>query len=94
MKFKRLFRIEKILISCIILTIIGLAIMKVFSTATLSSSNIQLEKIKRKISKQESINQSLVMSINELASLSNIQAIAKDYGLNYNNDNILIIKDN
>ena len=32
------------------------------------------------------------MKINELASLSNIQDIAREHGLSYNNENILIIK--
>ena len=32
------------------------------------------------------------MQINELASLSNIQDVAKTYGLSYNNDNIIVIK--
>ena len=34
----------------------------------------------------------LEMQKNELASLSNIQDIAKEYGLSYNNDNIIVIK--
>lgn len=97
MKKKRkikIFRIEKILYSIIIFMVLLLSLSSIFLKATLSSSNIKVEKIKIKIAKQESINQSLTMKINELASLTNIQAIAKDYGLNYNNDNILVIKDN
>ena len=77
----------------IVLTIM-IAISTVFSKATLSETNINVEKTKVIIAKQESINQSLTMKINELASLTNIQTIAKEYGLNYNNDNILVIKDN
>ena len=37
-------------------------------------------------------NESLSMQIDELASLSSIQDIAKEYGLSYNNDNIIVIK--
>ena len=32
------------------------------------------------------------MKINELASLSNIQDIAKEYGLSYQNENIVVVK--
>ena len=58
----------------------------------LSRSNIELERIKSKVEKQQNINESLEMQVNELASLSNIQDIAKTYGLSYNNDNIIVIK--
>ena len=36
--------------------------------------------------------ENLEMQVNELASLSSIQDIAKSYGLSYNNDNIIVIK--
>ena len=45
-----------------------------------------------KIEKQETMNESISMKINEIASLSNIQDIAKDYGLTYKNDNIIVVK--
>ena len=65
----------------------------VFSQATLSKSNIEVEKMKSKVEKQEDSNESLSMQVDELASLSNIQDIAKEYGLSYNNDNIIVIGD-
>ena len=67
-------------------------VLIVYSKSTLSESNIELERIKRKIEKQESINESVSMKINELASLSNIQDVAKEKGLDYNNDNIIVVK--
>ncbi len=85
-------RIEKLLMFYLVIMILATPITIIFSKATLSSSNIEVEKLKKKITTQESTNQSLVMQINELASLTNIQAIAKDYGLSYNNDNIRVIK--
>ena len=66
-------------------------ISMVFSKATLSKSNIEVEKIRSKVEKQQNANQSLSMQVDELASLSNIQDIAKEYGLSYNNDNIIVI---
>ena len=47
--------------------------------------------MKKKISKQENINQSLEMKINELASLDNVQGVATTYGLEYNNSNIRVV---
>lgn len=90
----RLFRIEKILITIILLQFLTISIFTVFSKAKLASTNIAVEKVSKKIARQESINQSLQMKINELASLTNIQEIAKEYGLKYDNNNILVIKDN
>lgn len=80
-----------------ILLIIGIfalltPISIVYSYASLSSSNIEVEKLKKEIEKQENINAGMQMQVDELASLSNIQDIAKTYGLSYNNDNIIIIR--
>jgi len=67
-------------------------VITVYTSATLSSSNIEVEKLKRQIEEQENINSGLSMQVDELASLSNIQNIAKENGLSYNNDNIIVIK--
>ena len=83
--------IEKLLITVIFLLSIFVPVATVFSQATLSKSNIEVEKLKSKVEKQTDANQSLSMQVDELASLSNIQDIAKEYGLSYNNDNIIVI---
>ena len=62
------------------------------TTSTLSTTNIELERLKENIETQENINSSLSMQVDELGSLSNIQDVAKNYGLSYNNDNIIVIK--
>ncbi len=59
--------------------------------ALISNINFEVEELKNKVSKQEKTNESLNMKINELASLENIQEVAKEYGLEYNNDNIKIV---
>ena len=64
----------------------------IYSDACLSSTNIEVEKLKKSIEEQENINSGLSMQVDELASLSNIQNIAKENGLVYNNDNIILIK--
>lgn len=83
---------ERIFLFLIIVFSVLAPIVTVSSKSILSRSNIELERVKKKIEKQENINESLEMQVNELASLSNIQDIAEFYGLSYNNDNIIVIK--
>lgn len=77
-----------------VLTVCVLASLFVIvgTTSTLSTTNIELERLKENIETQENINSSLSMQVDELGSLSNIQDVAKNYGLSYNNDNIIVIK--
>ena len=84
--------VDRLMIMVIALLIVFTPVLVVYSKSTLSESNIELESIKRKVEKQESINESVAMKINELASLSNIQDVAKEHGLDYNNDNIIVVK--
>ena len=83
---------EKVFITLIILLSIIAPVLTVSSKSILSRSNIELERIKKSVEKQENINESLEMQVDELASLSNIQDVAQNYGLSYNNDNIIVIK--
>ena len=62
-------------------------VVSFFAKITLSSINIEVEKLNKQVTKQEKTNQSLSMKINELASLENIQAVA-------NNDNNIVIINN
>ena len=43
---------------------------------------------KKEIEKQKKTNESLAMTIDELASLTKIQEVAREQGLSYNNNNI------
>ena len=63
----------------------------IFSQATLSKINYEVEKTKKKIVAQEKKNESLTMKIDELASLDKISDIAKEQGLSYNNNNIRVV---
>ncbi len=65
----------------------------IYTKALLSESNINLEKIKTKIERQNDRNEALGMQIDELASIDNIQDIASSSGLSYNNNNIKNITD-
>ncbi|MBP3635295.1 MAG: cell division protein FtsL [Bacilli bacterium] len=66
-------------------------IVSFFAKISLSSINVEVERLDKEVSKQEKTNQSLVMKVNELASLENIQAVASSEGLAYNNSNIVIV---
>ncbi|MCI8547367.1 MAG: cell division protein FtsL [Bacilli bacterium] len=65
----------------------------VFSKATLSQINFEVEQKKREIEKQEKNNASLAMAIDQLASLTKIQEVAQEAGLSYNNANIKVVQD-
>ncbi len=67
-------------------------VLSFFAKISLSSINVEVERLSKEVKKQEKINQGLVMKINELASLENIQSVANSEGLAYNNNNIIIIK--
>ncbi len=89
----RLFRIEKLLYITAICLLLISPVVIVFSKATLSKLNIEVEQLKNEISTQEKKNQSLTMKVNELVSLDNIKLVAQNMGLKYNNDNIKVIVD-
>ncbi len=85
---------EKIMVFLSIL--FGFVIMPaswIYTKALLSETNIELERIKYKIDKQNDTNEALGMQIDELASIDNIQSIVSSTGLSYNNNNIKTIND-
>ena len=88
----KLGKFERLIYTFAIVLAISAPITIVFSKATLSQINFQVEKQKKEISEQTKTNQSLSMKINELASLDKIQEVAKDQGLSYNNDNIKTVE--
>ena len=79
------------------LTIVGaillfsIWVVSFFAKNTLSSINIEVERLNRSVKDQKETNQSLSMKINELASLENINDVANKTGLAYNNNNIRIV---
>ena len=88
----KLHTIDRLMISLIVFLLVASPVIIVYSKSVLSKSNIEVERMRNKIEKQETINESITMKINELASLSNIQDVAKEYGLKYQNDNIIVVK--
>ena len=84
---------ERLLYIFAITLLVTLPITIVFSKATLSQVNFEVEKQKKLIEAQNKTNESLSMKINELASLDKIQEVAKSEGLSYNNNNIKNVED-
>ncbi len=86
-------KFEKLIYTFTFVLVLASPFVIVFSQATLSKINYEVEKSKKELTKQEKKNESLVMKINELASLDKIQEVADSKGLSYNNDNIKTIGD-
>jgi len=81
-------KFERLLYSLAIFLLVLAPVSIVFSKATLSKINFEVERKKNEIAKQKKTNESIAMTIDELASLTKIQAVAKEQGLSYNNNNI------
>ena len=79
---------EKMLYSLTIFLVVIAPVSIVFSKATLAKVNFEVEKQKKEIELQKKNNESLAMTIDELASLTKIQEVAEQQGLSYNNNNI------
>lgn len=81
-------KFEKLVYSLAIFLLVIAPISIVFSKATLAKVNFEVEKQKKEIEIQKKTNESLTMTIDELASLTKIQEVAEQQGLSYNNGNI------
>ena len=95
-KVKKKYKIskfEKLIYSLAVFLLVISPISIVFSKATLSEINFEVEKQKKQIEEQKNTNESLAMTIDELASLTKIQEVAEQQGLSYNNSNIKTIID-
>lgn len=93
-KVVKMGKFERLLYTFTIVLLVISPFAIVFSQATLSKINFEVEKTKKEISTQEKKNESLSMKVNELASLDKLVAIANLEGLSYNNDNIKLIISN
>ena len=85
-------KFERLIYTFTFILLLATPISIIFSQATLSKINYEVEKTKKKIVAQEKKNESLTMKIDELASLDKISDVAKEQGLSYNNDNIKSIE--
>ena len=81
-------KFERLIYTFTLVALLSAPFVLVFSKATLSKVNYDVERTKKNIAIQEKKNESLSMKVNELASLEKIQEVAKEQGLSYNNNNI------
>ena len=81
-------KFERLLYTFTVFLLVIAPISIVFSKATLAKINFEVEKQKKEIEEQEKVNESIAMTIDELASLTKIQQVAAEQGLSYNNNNI------
>ena len=88
---KKTSKFVKLIYTLAVLMLVSFPIVSITTKAFVSKLNFDVEKLKKQQQKHEKTNQSLTMKINELASLENIQTVAKEYGLEYNNDNIKVV---
>ena len=91
-KVVKMSKTERLLYTLAITLLLVAPISVVFSKATLSKLNFEVEEKKREIEKKQKENDSLAMAIDELASLTTIQQVAQSEGLSYNNANIKVVR--
>lgn len=84
----KLLKGEKAMYVLLLFLLLAIPMFNVYTSSLLSETNNEVEKLNKNIEKQELVNQGLSMQIDELASLENIQSIAEQNGLSYNNSNI------
>ena len=84
---------ERLLFGILVFLLIATPVSQVFSKAMLSKTNFEVESMRKKVTMQEQLNESLSMKINELASLDKIQSVASKEGLAYNNNNIKVVSE-
>ncbi len=84
----KLLKGEKMMYTLLLVLIVAIPLFNVYTSSLLSETNNEVEKFRKNIERQELVNQGLSMQIDELASLENIQNVADNFGLSYNNSNI------
>ena len=86
-------KFERLLYTLALFLLVMSPISIVFSKATLAKVNFEVEKQKKEIEAQKKSNESIAMTIDELASLTKIQEVAEQQGLSYNNNNIKTVEE-
>ncbi len=81
-------KFERLIYTLALFLLVIAPVSIVFSKATLAKVNFEVEKEKKEIAVQKKTNESIGMTIDELASLTKIQQVAEEQGLSYNNNNI------
>ena len=89
----KLTKYEKVLLVITGILCVAFPFANIYAKSTLSETNYEFESKKSEITEQNKNNESLEMKINELASLENLEAVAKKMGLSYTSKSIKTIED-
>lgn len=90
-KTKRITKGEKLLYTMALFSLVFILVLEVFARANITHLNMSIEKMNYEINEQNKKNESLTMKVNELTSFDKIKVMASDMGLEYNNDNIIVV---
>ena len=85
-------KFEKFLLITTFLFVVFSPLMSVFAKSALSKASYEVETVKEEIAIQTKSNKSLQMKINELASLDNLESIAKKLGLSYTSNSVKTVE--
>ena len=88
---RKLTLLEKMLFLITITLLVFFPVMSIFAKSTLSQVNYEVEEKKEEVKEQEKENEKIEMIINELASLENLENIAKSSGLSYTSNSIKMV---
>ena len=91
-KKKKLSGFERKLLFLTIVLVLFSPFAKVCASSMLSKANYEVEVTREEVATQEKSNESLQMKINELASLENLQKVAKKVGLSYTSNSVKTIE--
>lgn len=89
---KKLARVESFFYKLGGIIVIALIVGVVFAQTALAKVNLEVQDLKNEVEEKENANTSLIMKINELASLESIKEVSANEGLAYNSENIKTIK--
>ncbi|MBR4262629.1 MAG: cell division protein FtsL [Bacilli bacterium] len=87
----KLTKFEKLLYGFAVFIVVISPLAIVFSQATLSKINYDVEKLRGEVNTEQKKNESLSMKLSELASLDKIKEVAESKGLRYNDNNIRLV---
>ncbi len=82
---------EVLLYSVGFLCLFASIVSRIFFSAGITNLNMNIQKQTNNIEKQQKVNESLSMKVNELTAFDKVKDVASDMGLAYNNDSIVII---
>ncbi len=89
---RKLTKFELIVYTFTILLSMLFPLFSVYSKSILSKVNYEVEEIKEETEKRTKTNEDLKMQVNELASLENLESVAKEMGLVYTYNNVKVVE--